>query len=117
MSMPAPSDPRVASHAPRALGEMFSAVSPRYDLLNALLSLGQDRVWRYHLWAAVPDDARVVADVACGSGASLWGLRRPGRTVLGLDASELMLEAAAERIARRIGAPHLVRADAFRLPL
>ena len=117
MSMPAPTDPRFAPHAQRALGEMFSDVSPRYDLLNALLSLGQDRVWRYHLWAAIPESARVVADVCCGSGASLWGLRRPGRTVLGLDASALMLEAAAERSDRRIGAPRLVRADAFHLPL
>jgi demethylmenaquinone methyltransferase/2-methoxy-6-polyprenyl-1,4-benzoquinol methylase len=96
---------------------MFSEVSPRYDLLNAVLSLGQDRAWRYRLWEAVPEPARVVVDVCCGSGASLAGLRRPGRTLLGVDASAEMLALAAERYGHRIGGPGFARADAFRLPL
>ncbi len=110
-------DPRFEPRAHRALGEMFSEVSPRYDLLNSVLSLGQDRGWRYHLWATVPEEARLVADVCCGSGVSLAGLRRPGRTLLGFDASHSMLALAAERFGRRVGGPVLVRADGFRLPL
>ncbi len=96
---------------------MFSEVSPRYDLLNGLLSLGQDRAWRRELGRKVPEAARRVADVCCGSGASLAGLRRPGRLLLGFDGSPSMLELAASRYRRKLGGPKLVRADAFELPL
>jgi demethylmenaquinone methyltransferase/2-methoxy-6-polyprenyl-1,4-benzoquinol methylase len=111
------SDPRFAPHAGRDLGEMFSEVSPRYDQLNAILSLGQDRAWRRALWAEVPEGARVVLDVCCGNGVSLSGLRRPGRLLLGMDSSRVMLLDGAERFGRRVGGPWFVRADGFHLPL
>ena len=66
---------------------MFDDVSPRYQLLNQLMSLGQDVGWRRAMWAAVPTDARVVLDLCTGDGSSLGGLRRPGRLVVGLEAT------------------------------
>jgi demethylmenaquinone methyltransferase/2-methoxy-6-polyprenyl-1,4-benzoquinol methylase len=114
-SRPDPPD-RFAPRAHREMAGMFDGVSSRYDLLNRLMTLNQDRLWRQAMWREVPEDARVVLDLCTGNGASLPGLRRPGRTVLGMDVSFGMLEAATEYRSPGWG-PRLVCADAFRLPL
>ncbi len=98
------------------MAEMFDDVSGRYDLLNRVMSLGRDVAWRQAMWGAVPGPAGVVLDLCTGSGASLPGLRRPGRLVIGADVSLQMLELAASRERRSGWAPRLVCADAFRLP-
>lgn len=95
---------------------MFDAVTPRYELLNSLMTLGQDRMWRATLARCVPEPAAVVIDLCTGNGASLPGLRRPGRTVIGIDVSFGMLEAATQWRTAGWG-PRLVCADAFRLPV
>jgi demethylmenaquinone methyltransferase/2-methoxy-6-polyprenyl-1,4-benzoquinol methylase len=115
--MPTTPDDRFAPHAARELGGMFDEVSPRYDLLNRLLSLGQDRAWRAALARAVPENARAVLDLCTGSGVSLRGLRRPGRLLLGADVSPRMLEIAAGMEESAGWAPRLIAANAFRLPL
>ncbi|MEO5618508.1 MAG: class I SAM-dependent methyltransferase [Candidatus Eisenbacteria bacterium] len=96
---------------------MFDGVSARYDLLNRLMTLGQDGHWRAALAAAVPARAIVVLDLCTGNGVSLHGLTRPGRLVLGIDVSMGMLEGAADALPARGWAPRLVCADGFRLPL
>ena len=96
---------------------MFDEVSSRYDLLNRIMSLGRDGAWRRAMWREVPETARTVLDLCTGSGASLPGLRRPGRLVLGVDASLGMLRRAASEQGRIGWAPRVVCADAFRLPL
>ena len=106
-------EPRAVS----ALAGMFDDVSGRYDFLNRVLSLGQDGAWRTAMWRMVPDAARVCLDLCTGSGASLPGLLRPGRLVLGIDASPGMLELASAATAGPGWAPRLACADAFRLPL
>ena len=60
---------------------------------------------------AVSVDAKVVVDLACGSGPMSRELAQPGRTVIGLDLSEFELALAAER-----GPGPWVRADALTLP-
>src|SRR5207249_2140215 len=50
-------------------------------------------------------------------GASLTGLQRPGRVVLGMDVSLGMLQRAAAALPEAGWTPRLVCADAFRLPL
>ena len=119
---PAPHNPneaagRFAPHAGREMARMFDRVSARYELLNTLMTLGRDGAWRAAMWRAVPDEARVVLDLCTGDGASLGGLRRPGRLVLGADVSRAMLEQAWARHGRAGWAPRLIVADAFRLPL
>lgn len=108
---------RFEPRAARAMASMFDGVSPRYDLLNRLMTLGQDESWRRAMWRAVPESARVVLDLCTGNGVSLPGLRRPGRLLLGMDVSLGMLEAAAEEHGGPGWAPRLACADAFRLPL
>src|SRR5438552_15606980 len=86
---------RFRPHAVHALAGMFDEVSGRYDLLNRLMTLGQDRAWRAAMWRLVPSRARVVLDLCTGSGASLDGLLETGRLVVGVDASPRMLAHAA----------------------
>ena len=109
--------PAASPRAVREMAGMFDEVSGRYDLLNSLMTLGQDRAWRAAMWRAVPERARVVLDLCTGNGASLGGLVRRGRVVLGMDVSPGMLELAARQFPPRGWAPRLVCADAFRLPL
>ena len=108
--------PAARDHAVGELAGMFDGVSGRYDLLNSLMTLGQDRAWRAAMWRAVPQAAGVVLDLCTGSGVSLGGLRRPGRILLGVDASLRMLELAADEHGPWGWAPRLACADAFRLP-
>src|SRR5206468_10859271 len=108
---------RFAPHASREMASMFDIVSPRYDVLNRLMTLGRDGAWRAGLAREVPDEAHVVLDLCTGSGTSLAGLRRPGRLVIGLDVSLAMLKLARESQGWLGWAPRLVAAGAFRLPL
>jgi demethylmenaquinone methyltransferase/2-methoxy-6-polyprenyl-1,4-benzoquinol methylase len=109
--------PAARDRAVPEMAGMFDDVSTRYDLLNSLMTLGQDRAWRGAMWRAVPESARVVLDVCTGSGASLEGLVRPGRVVVGVDASFAMLEMAAAEHGPWGWGPRLACADVFRLPL
>ena len=108
---------RFKPNAARAMASMFDDVSRRYDFLNAVMTLGQDSAWREAMWRRVPWVARTVLDLCTGSGASLPGLRRVGRTVLGIDVSVGMLRVAAETHASGGWSPRLACADAFSLPL
>lgn len=81
--------------------EMFDRIAPRYDLLNRLLSLRQDVLWRRKTVSAigVPDDGRVL-DVACGTGdVVLEILRQKGSRVrvIGVDFSARMVTLAREK--------------------
>src|SRR5262252_2772226 len=114
--MPTPDD-RFKPNAAREMASMFDDVSRGYDFLNAVMTLGQDSAWREAMARRVPLDARAVMDLCTGSGVSLTGLRRVGRTVLGIDVSVGMLRLAAETHARGGWSPRLACADAFALPL
>ena len=96
---------------------MFDDVSGRYELINQLMTLGQVDAWRAALASAVPESAPRVLDLCTGNGASLAGLRRPGRLVLGADVSLGMLREADDLQDPAGWTPRLVCADAFRLPL
>ncbi len=109
--------PAAGDRAVREMAGMFDGVSGRYDLLNSLMTLGQDRAWRAAMARAVPEEAHAVLDLCTGNGVSLEGLLEPGRLVLGLDASLGMLRQAADAHGGWGWAPRLACADAFRLPL
>jgi demethylmenaquinone methyltransferase / 2-methoxy-6-polyprenyl-1,4-benzoquinol methylase len=47
--------------------EMFDTISKTYDLLNHLLSLGQDFYWRNVLARKVPKTAQRILDCATGT--------------------------------------------------
>ncbi len=108
---------RFQPHAHREMASMFDDVSGRYDFLNRVMTLGQDGLWREVMWRAVPSDARVVVDLCTGSGVSLPGLQRVGRTLLGVDVSLAMLRHAGATYDASGWGPRLACADGFRLPL
>ena len=85
--------------ASRKVREMFTEIAPRYDFLNHLLSLEQDRVWRSRTARRLRPilqrrDARVL-DLCCGTGDLAFALARSGPAqVVGADFSHAMLARA-----------------------
>jgi demethylmenaquinone methyltransferase/2-methoxy-6-polyprenyl-1,4-benzoquinol methylase len=82
--------------------ELFTGLPKRYDLLEDILSLGQNRRWRRamvdHIVPAAPTR---VLDVATGTAGVALQLaqRTPGR-VVGVDLTEAMLRRGGENVAR-----------------
>jgi demethylmenaquinone methyltransferase/2-methoxy-6-polyprenyl-1,4-benzoquinol methylase len=82
---------------------MFSAIAPRYDLLNRVLSAGRDRAWRREaIRAAALPPGGVLLDVCTGTAdMALEAVRRhPGSRVAGVDFSAAMLALGARKVAR-----------------
>jgi demethylmenaquinone methyltransferase / 2-methoxy-6-polyprenyl-1,4-benzoquinol methylase len=93
---------------------MFDDIVDRYDLVNGVLSLGLDRVWRRAAARAVKgSDRDPVLDLGCGTGKLGTLLARRGRPVIGVDLSHEMLIRAAATPGRRLT---LVQGSAFALP-
>lgn len=95
----------------RAVRGLFDRVSPRYDLVNRVMTFGMDLGWRRRAVRELrlPGGA-LVADLACGTGDLCRELQRNGYRAVGFDFSLGMLERA------RTEAP-LVQADILRLPV
>lgn len=95
----------------RAVRGLFDAVSPRYDLVNRVMTFGLDVGWRRRAVRELrlPGGA-LVADLACGTGDLCRELQRSGYRAVGFDFSLGMLERA------RTEAP-LAQADILRLPM
>jgi demethylmenaquinone methyltransferase/2-methoxy-6-polyprenyl-1,4-benzoquinol methylase len=115
--------------ASREVREMFSRIAPRYDLLNHLLSLRIDVMWRKRLAGRFTHilrrpDVRVL-DVCCGTGdlalalagAAIDPSASAPLPVVGADFAHPMLvrasEKAGESSRRRL---QFVEADALSLP-
>jgi demethylmenaquinone methyltransferase/2-methoxy-6-polyprenyl-1,4-benzoquinol methylase len=95
----------------RAVRRLFDTISPRYDLVNRVMTFGMDIGWRRRTVRelALPDGA-LVLDLACGTGDLCRALAAAGLRAIGFDFSHGMLRAA------RTEAP-LVEADVLRLPV
>src|ERR1700677_103861 len=111
--------------AAAAVREMFTAIAPRYDLLNHVLSFNIDRLWwwrtarRFDAILKRPDAC--VLDLCCGTGDMTFALRRRSDSesaqILGADFSHAMLQrAAAKGKGATPGPPQWIEADALCLP-
>jgi demethylmenaquinone methyltransferase / 2-methoxy-6-polyprenyl-1,4-benzoquinol methylase len=107
-------------HANR-VREMFAAISPRYDLLNHLLSGNMDKRWRRRvvdrLKGTLGVETAKVLDVACGTGdLALTIFESTGARVIGTDFCHPMLEVAAKKVSKAKVSIPFVEADALSLP-
>jgi demethylmenaquinone methyltransferase/2-methoxy-6-polyprenyl-1,4-benzoquinol methylase len=107
---PPPELPRGEEKA-RAVRRLFDTISPRYDLVNRVMTFGMDVGWRRRTVRelGLPAGSSVL-DLACGTGDLCRELRAAGHRPVGVDFSHGMLLAA------RTDAP-LVEADVLRLPV
>jgi demethylmenaquinone methyltransferase / 2-methoxy-6-polyprenyl-1,4-benzoquinol methylase len=94
-----------------AVERMFSAIAPRYDFLNRLLSAGRDRAWRREAVraTALPVRGRLL-DVCTGTAdVALEAVRQfPGAQVLGVDFSRPMIALGQTKV-ERAGLKDLIR--------
>lgn len=81
---------------------MFDRIAHRYDLLNRLLSGGQDIIWRKRLLQLIPQNKeQIMLDVATGTGDVLLTLLQESPYVVeahGIDMSKKMLQEANRKI-------------------
>lgn len=86
-----------------AVERMFSAIAPRYDLLNRLLSAGRDRAWRREaIRATALARAGRLLDVCTGTGdMALEAARQfPDAQIVGVDFSRPMIALGLSKIER-----------------
>ena len=114
--------------AGRKVREMFTQIAPRYDLLNHLLSLQLDRLWRTRaarrLQAILQRPDALVLDLCCGTGDLALTFARAGKArVVGADFSHAMLVRANQKAktlahsnTKAIELLPFAEADALRLP-
>ncbi|HEV8480462.1 MAG TPA: ubiquinone/menaquinone biosynthesis methyltransferase [Candidatus Eisenbacteria bacterium] len=101
---------------PETLSPLFDRAAEGYDLLNSLMSLGQDAAWRRAMVSEIQPGDRVL-DLCCGSArSSVAAAKRSGGLVVGADVSWGMLVRGAAHAATAGVRFAAVRADAFHLP-
>src|SRR5262245_44661930 len=100
---------------------MFDGIAPKYDLLNHLLSLNVDKVWRRRVTRMAPVTTGPLLDLCTGTGDLAFEYDRAcgGRVPLvGADFSGEMLARAVAKSRQRGSHPRIafVQADAQQLP-
>ena len=109
---------------PGDVSAMFDQIAERYDLLNDVLSLGQDRLWRRVVAATVAArPGERVLDLAAGTGTSSRTFTTAGAYCVACDFSLGMLQVGARKAAsqRRPDGPapgpvRFAAGDALALP-
>lgn len=85
----------------RMVREMFDRISGRYELLNEVMTAGMYRLWNRRVLRETDlSSGDRAIDFACGTGSLTRELARKvgtGGSVLGVDFSEKMLDAARKR--------------------
>jgi demethylmenaquinone methyltransferase / 2-methoxy-6-polyprenyl-1,4-benzoquinol methylase len=97
---------------PRYVAEMFGRIASRYDLMNTLMTAGQDQRWRRMVARlATRQHSERVLDLGTGTGRLAEAIleARPTAHVVGLDFTEAMLRRASHQI-------NPTCADALHLP-
>ncbi|MGE0018209.1 MAG: bifunctional demethylmenaquinone methyltransferase/2-methoxy-6-polyprenyl-1,4-benzoquinol methylase UbiE [Draconibacterium sp.] len=104
----------------RQVEEMFNDISPKYDLLNHLLSANIDKLWRNRVVRMLEQkQPKTIIDIATGTADfALAASRIKNSIITGIDISEGMLEVGRVKIVKnglndRI---KLVKADSENLP-
>ena len=86
------------------VAEMFNAISPKYDALNRILSVGIDQIWRRKTVREIrATGATQILDVATGTADLALALAHgiPGSKVVGVDISAGMLDVGRQKVRAR----------------
>lgn len=86
----------------RRVGEVFSSVARRYDVMNDLMSGGLHRLWKDRFVARVkPRPGERILDMAGGTGDVAFRMAKRGARVTVADINPDMLEVGKERAGER----------------
>ena len=86
----------------RRVGEVFSSVARRYDVMNDLMSGGMHRLWKERFVNRVkPRAGEDILDMAGGTGDIAFRMAKRGARVTVADINADMLEVGKERAERR----------------
>ena len=100
--------------------EMFNNISPKYDLLNHLLSANIDKLWRKKTIQLLrPWKPQLILDVATGTADfAIAATRIKGAKIVGIDISEGMLEVGRKKVKKKglTNCIELIKADSENLP-
>jgi demethylmenaquinone methyltransferase/2-methoxy-6-polyprenyl-1,4-benzoquinol methylase len=98
---------------PDDVSGMFDDVARHYDRTNAIMSVGNDALWRIATVKAVdPKPRERILDVAAGTGTSSAALAKTGATVVAVDFSPGMIAEGRKRHPKI----EFVEANAEKLP-
>jgi demethylmenaquinone methyltransferase/2-methoxy-6-polyprenyl-1,4-benzoquinol methylase len=101
----------------RYVNGMFSRIARRYDLMNVIMSLGQDAMWRrYMVNKAKPMPGGLALDVATGTGRIAQELAHRGSRAVGIDFTLSMMEQGRADGVGSQEPVYFAGADALRLP-
>ena len=103
------------------IADMFDRISPKYDVLNHLLSINIDKVWRKKTAKVVARTyPKRILDLATGTAdlAILLAKHNPQAHIIGMDISEKMLEIGKRKVDKKnlIHQIELRTGDAASLP-
>src|SRR3954462_1894178 len=91
-----------AEEKTRRVGEVFSSVARRYDLMNDLMSGGAHRLWKDRFVSRVkPRPGEDILDMAGGTGDVAFRMARRGAHVTVADINAEMLEVGRVRAEQR----------------
>ncbi len=102
---------------PRYVQAMFARIAPRYDLLNRLMTGGQDVRWRREvIRRAHLGPGQRLLDIGAGTGDLAWEAyrRQPQAQIVAADFTLPMMQVGRRRKGR--AALHWTAADALHLP-
>ena len=112
-------DARILDKRRSEIQSMFTAVAPRYDLLNRLLSARRDVTWRRAAAAALDvSPESLVLDLCCGTGDQALAVHEGRARVLAADFSLAMLSLADQKFDQAAGpGPWGLAGDSLELPV
>ncbi len=94
---------------------MFDKISPTYDRVNRIITLGQDMLWRKRFRKFMPAGKSKLLDMATGTGDQILALQDHIESAVGIDLSKDML-AIGEKKLKNFSHVRMVCADAMDVP-